>query len=228
MTKSSNVIALRPKKPIRGLYPRPMPPTDLGVIREDGTAEHFRPAPEVMSWVNLALLDEASPLHNPDHMHLQDADIACLWAWSAFDKAQKVVVGSAEQLMLRAGGWQKARMEEPFLRWFGRVPAFLITLAADYCLQTDEVGWCALIEHELYHIAQAKDEHGSPKFSKDGQPSLCIRGHDVEEFTGVVARYGVGRPDSAVAKMVEAAQRRPLFSGGDVAHACGTCLTMAA
>jgi hypothetical protein len=49
------------------------------------------------------------------------------------------VVGQAEQVVFRAGGWQKARMEQQMRDWFDDVPAFIITLAADYCAQCSDL-----------------------------------------------------------------------------------------
>ena len=61
-----------------------------------------------------------------------------------------------------------------------------------------------------------------PAFSRDtGLPKLMIKGHDVEEFVGVVRRYGMSED---VRKLVEVANRAPELSGFDVANACGTCL----
>ena len=123
---------------------------------------------------------------------------------------------------MRAGGWQKARMEQQMYEWFGRIPKFIITLAADYCSQCNDLEFCALVEHELYHIAQATDELGSPKFNKEtGQPVLKLRGHDVEEFVGVVRRYGASRD---VQQLVDAANRPAEVGHLDIARACGTCM----
>lgn len=61
-----------------------------------------------------------------------------------------------------------------------------------------------LVEHELYHITQATDDFGAPKFNKEGQPVLKLRGHDVEEFVGVVRRYGAS---VEVQELVDAANR---------------------
>lgn len=44
---------------------------------------------------------------------------------------------------MRAGGWQKARMEQQMHEWFGAVPKFIITLAADYCSQCSDAEFCA-------------------------------------------------------------------------------------
>lgn len=75
-----------------------------------------------------------------------------MWASGAFEKKGRYVLGQCEQVMLRAGGWQKARMEQQMHEWFGRIPKFIITLAADYCEQCSDLEFCALVEHELYHI----------------------------------------------------------------------------
>lgn len=185
----------------------------------------FCPAPEIAEWVQDTILADDGPLHNPDHVHLMDADIAFMWASSAFSKKGRTVVGQAEQVMFRSSGWQRARQEQQMREWFGHVPDFIITLAADYCAECSDLEFCALVEHELYHIAQAEDEFGVPKFGKDGMPKLVLRGHDVEEFIGVVRRYGA-TPE--VARMVDAAKRAPEAGNINIARACGTCLLRAA
>ncbi len=205
---------------------RPMPPASLiPESIDDLIYTQLAPASEIGAWVKETILSDAGVLHNPDHAHLIDADLCFLWASAAFTKQGRTVVGQAEQVMFRAGGWQKARQEQQMREWFGYVPAFTITLAADYCAQCSDAEFCALLEHELYHIAQEKDEFGAPKFTKDGMPKLALRGHDVEEFTGVVRRYGAS-PE--VARMVEAAKGPAEVSRINIAHACGTCLKVAA
>lgn len=184
----------------------------------------FCPAPELLAWVEQTIFARGGALYNPDHAHLVDADLAFLWAPSAFEKAGRTVLGQAEQVMLRAGGWQKARQEQQMVEWFGRVPAFLITLAADYCVGCTDAEFCALVEHELYHVGQSKDPYGAPAFDKLGRPKLRIVGHDVEEFVGVVARYG---PSADVQRLVAAAGTAPALPRLDIARACGCCLKMA-
>jgi hypothetical protein len=68
------------------------------------------------------------------------------------------------------------------------------------------------------------DDFGQPAFDKEGNPKIAIRGHDVEEFVGVVARYGVGHPDGKLAQMVAAVSRGPGASPLRIAQACGTCM----
>ncbi len=199
---------------------RPYPPNNF--VDELSPYIRLTPANDVGEWLQLHLLSKGSDLFNPDHAHLNDADIGFMWASSAFSKRGRTVLGQAEEVMLRAGGWQKARMEQQMYEWFGRVPKFIITLAADYCSQCSDLAFCALVEHELYHIAQATDEYGAPKFHREtGQPVLTLRGHDVEEFVGVVRRYGAG---DEVQALVDAAGKTPEVAHLNIARACGTCM----
>ncbi|WP_313459331.1 putative metallopeptidase [Achromobacter sp.] len=51
-----------------------------------------------------------------------------------------------------------------------------------------------------------------------------IVGHDVEEFVGVVARYG---PSADVQRLVAAAGTVPAAPRLNIARACGCCLKVA-
>jgi hypothetical protein len=84
----------------------------------------------------------------------------------------------------------------------------------------------ALVEHELYHAGHARDEYGLPKFRRDGSPAFRLRGHDVEEFVGVVRRYGAEA--AGVSALVDAAAGRPEVAAAHIAEACGNCLLRAA
>ncbi|CZV59155.1 Uncharacterised protein [Enterobacter hormaechei] len=201
---------------------RPYPPVNF--IASDNWQPYTRliPANEVHEWVNRQILSDTGSIHNHDHEHLVEADLCFMWASDSFPKKGRLVLGQAEQVMLRAGGWQKARMEQQMYEWFGRIPKFIITLAADYCSQCSDLEFCALVDHELYHIAQEVDEFGSPKFYRDsGLPKLCMRGHDVEEFIGVVRRYGAS---ADVQELVDAANNPAEVAKINIARACGTCL----
>ncbi|MDP9528510.1 putative metallopeptidase [Pseudomonas protegens] len=205
---------------------RPMPPASL--LELAGLSDfgiRLTPAPEVWEWLQAEILADTGSIHNEDHAHLLDADIRVMWASSSFEKQGRTVLGQAEQVAFRAGGWQKARMEQQMRDWFGEVPAFIITLAADYCAECSDVDFCALVEHELYHIAQAKDQYGVPKFTQAGLPKLEMRGHDVEEFVGVVRRYGAS---SDVQALVDAANNPAEVGKLNISRACGTCLLKSA
>ncbi|WHU44550.1 putative metallopeptidase [Pseudomonas fulva] len=200
---------------------RPMPPADL----LESLWLTFRPAPEVWEWIQTEILSTTGSIHNEEHAHLVDANVGVLWASSAFAKKGRAVLGQAEQLMIRAGGWQKARQEQQMRDWFGEEPEFLITLAGDYCFQCSEAEFCALVEHELYHIGHKLDKYGAPAFTQDGMPKLEMRGHDVEEFVGVVRRYG---PSHDVQQLIDAASRPPEVAKINISRACGTCLLKSA
>ncbi|MET0775453.1 MAG: putative metallopeptidase [Pseudomonas mandelii] len=205
---------------------RPYPPASLLKLSElSDFGIRQTPAPEVWEWISEKILADTGSIHNVDHAHLLDADIRVMWASSAFSKKGRTVVGQAEQVAFRAGGWQKARMEQQMMDWFGDVPSYIITLAADYCAQCSDADFCALVEHELYHIAQAKDQYGAPKFTQEGLPKLEMRGHDVEEFVGVVRRYGAS-PD--VQALVDAAKKPAEVGKLNISRACGTCLLRSA
>jgi hypothetical protein len=205
---------------------RPLPPDSILPDVEYYAGDiRLTPAPEVWEWIQSEILADTGSIHNPDHAHLLDSDIGFLWASTGFKQKGRFVLGQAEQVMFRAGGWQKARQEQQMTAWFGRVPTYLITLAADYCSQCTDAEFCALVEHELYHIAQVVNEHGEPKFTQDGMPKLYLRGHDVEEFVGVVRRYGAS---VAVQELIEAASNPPEVAKLNIARACGTCLLKSA
>ena len=205
---------------------RPLPPAAISNSADmHALGIRLISAPEVWDWLQAEILADTGSIHNEDHAHLLDADIQIMWASSHFEKQGRTVLGQAEQVAFRAGGWQKARMEQQMLDWFGEVPAFIITLAADYCATCSDADFCALIEHELYHIAQATDQYGQPSFTKEGAPKLKLRGHDVEEFVGVVRRYGAS-PD--VQALVDAANKPAEVGKLNISRACGTCLLRSA
>lgn len=120
------------------------------------------------------------------------------------------------------GKWARARADMQIKQWFDFVPDFIITLDAEYCRECGDAEFMALVEHELYHAAQETDAFGAPKFSRStGRPVFTIRGHDVEEFVGVVRRYGADA--AGIRAIVDAANRPPEIARAQIAHACGTC-----
>jgi hypothetical protein len=200
---------------------RPLPPAMFA----DPMNCRFAPAPEVLVWARSTILTEGGPLHNEEHAHLEYADIAFLWAPGGFAKQGRTVLGMCEEMTFRCGPWQKGRQQQQMADWFGTVPQFLITLDARYCLQCTDTEFCALVEHELYHAGQEKDEFGQPAFTKDGLPKFAMRSHDVEEFIGVVRRYGAS---ADVQRLIDAAKGAPEAGKHNIARACGTCLLKAA
>jgi len=205
---------------------RPIPPETIGQFADGKDwADAYIPAPEVLQWAMDTFVIEGAHLFNEDHAHLKDAPIAFLWAAGGFEKQGRWVLGQCEDVTFRCGAWQKGRQEQQMLQWFGYVPSFLITLAADYCAECSDAEFCALVEHELYHMEQKTNAEGEPQFTDEGQPKLKLRGHDVEEFVGVVRRYGA---NEVVKAMVEAANKAPEVAKINIARACGTCLLKSA
>lgn len=200
------------------LMPRPYPPVEL---REPGS--QFTPAIDLAFWLTETFIEERAPLENPDHSHLQQAQIGVLWTNFPNERQLRAVLGTAEMPVFRGNPWQKERQLSQLRQWFGTEPDFLLTFFAPFLTTTDDASFCAIIEHELYHCGQAIDEYGSPKFRKDGTPVFTIRQHDVEEFVGVVERYGVGALETGVSRMVEAAKKIPAVRKSDIGRACGTC-----
>lgn len=184
----------------------------------------FEPSPELRLWVQQAFLEEDGPLHNPDHGHLRRARIGFLWTNVPNTKQGKSVAGTAEIPSSQGSVWGKARAKYQLDGWFRDRLHFLITLDASYAFECDDVHFAALIDHELYHCAQARDIFNCPRFTKDGDPVFALRGHDAEEFVGVVRRYGVGAAASGVAELVAAASLTPEIARIKISQACGTCL----
>lgn len=204
---------------------RPIPPEHILVGPHEIA---FEPAPDVWEWALQNIIQDTGEIHNPDHAHLEHADVGILWTSVMNSRKGRTVVGMAEKPQFMCNKWQKARQELQIKQWFGAMPDFIITLDAGYCAQAADVDFCMLVEHELYHCAQQQDQYGTPKFAKDtGKPLFEIAGHDVEEFVGVVSRYGVGN-DSQLKALVDAAVSRPQVAKAAMSRACGTCMARAA
>jgi Putative phage metallopeptidase len=207
----------------------PLPPADLGQYREPGGWVHIVPATGLRDWILKTFIEEGAKLFNEEHRHLREARFECLWASGSFDKQGRTVIGLTEEVSFRVSGWPRWRQEQQLQGWFGLpLPDYLITLDASYCSTAGEAEVCALVEHELYHIGQKRNAFGEFEFTQDGAPKLFIRGHDVEEFVGVVRRYGVGHPGGKLAQLVEAGRSNPTVSRLHLAQACGTCLLKSA
>jgi len=204
---------------------RPMPPESMFDIER---GDQFIPAPEIVEWATATFIEEGAPLYNPEHGHLEQASIGALWTNVANSRNGRMIVGQCETGdPMAMGKWAKAKARIQVEQWFGSIPDFILTFDAGYASQCSDIEWCALLEHELLHAAQERDVFGAPKFSAStGRPVWAIRGHDVQEFTSIVRRYGA---DAAhVREFVDAANQRPEIGHANIAHACGVCLSKAA
>lgn len=201
---------------------RPRPPAAL--LDQADLVPRFEPASDLLAWARATFIDDGGALFNPDHQHLAAATIGMLWTNAPNARHGRRVVGQCE---FKPGGgsqgkWARARAQAQIFGWFGETPDFLITIDAGWAARASDPEFCAVIEHELYHAGQAQDEFGAPKFTEmTGMPVFCIRGHDIEEFTGVVKRYGASVVHAeafatAIASTADVPAER-------IAVACGTC-----
>lgn len=207
---------------------RPFPPANFFDQAEEEQAIRLIPAPELKAWVFANFLTLGGPLHNPDHDHIaemlhdNEEFLAFAWASSAYKSKQAMVLGQCERVMFNVGGWRKARQEQQMRDWFGFVPTYLITIDGNFCDKANDREFCALLEHELYHIGVERDEDGEMQFSSStGLPKHYLAGHDVEEFIGVTKRWGVSK---SVKRLVDAAKNPPFVSDLEISKCCGNCV----
>lgn len=199
---------------------RPRPPEE---ILSGLSSKSFLPSPELGEWARATFIESGSPLENTEHAHLQQAEVEFAWTNEPNSRHGRVILAQCELMPPMAmGKWARSRATQQMSDWFGQMPDFLITISAEVGEIMDDVSFCALVEHELYHAAQDTDEFGMPKFSKKtGRPVFAIRGHDVEEFVGVVDRYGMA--GEKMRELVEAANRGPSIEASTITAACGNC-----
>jgi hypothetical protein len=200
---------------------RPLPPEQLREHALVDERQDFEPDRDAWEWIRATFLEQTSPLHNPEHAHLRFAHVGILWTNVGNSRQMRRILGQAEMPMARGGKWAKARHDLQLREWFGSVPDFVITLDAPFCAEADDASFCALVEHELMHCAQRRNPYGAPLFSRStGKPIFGIRGHDVEEFVGIVRRYGA--IDGGVLALAAAAREKPLIDLAKIATVCGT------
>lgn len=213
---------------VQRLLTRPRPPEDMQTIEGLVHPDRFLPATELTGWIRDAYLDPDGPLYTEEHAHLAAARIECLWTTAENKRYMRRIVGQAEipeHTVARLGKWQRGRALQQLREWFGEPPDFLLTFDALHAGEVDDATFAALVDHELFHCSQAEDEFGQPMFRKvDGRPVFRIRGHDIEEFVGVVRRFGVQAAGPAATDFVIAAARKPEIAAGKLTQACGTCM----
>ncbi|AYO54185.1 putative metallopeptidase [Acinetobacter wuhouensis] len=207
---------------------RPFPPTDFIDQAEEEEVIRLAPAPDLKEWVVANWLTVGGHLHNPDHDHIaellhdDETFLAFAWASSAAVAKKRMVLGQCEKVMINVGGWKKARQEQQMRDWFGFVPVYLITVDASFCENSNDVEFCRLIEHELYHIGVERDEDGEPICSDvTGLPKHYLAGHDVEVFFGETKRWGA---DANVKRLLEIAKNAPFVSEKSISACCGNCV----
>ena len=186
--------------------------------------DYFLPSAELDTFARRTFLNDLSDMYNEEHEHLNKAHIGWLWTNVPNVKGGNRIVGTCEKPFFRGNKWSKHRQIMQMQEWFGGIPDFVITLDAQLSSEMSDLEFCATLDHELYHAGHQHDENGFPMFVVGtGMPSFYIRPHDVEEFVGIIERYGPkgGAGDSE--RFIEAAKNEPLFSGEEIIIACGSC-----
>jgi hypothetical protein len=201
---------------------RPMPPAEVLCLETVLKGLTFAAGDELLGWIEAAFLADEGPLHDERFNHLREASIGCLWAAVENTRQGKRILATAEAPNLQGPKWSKARQEHQLCVWFGAVPDFIITIDALWAESANDREFCAVVDHELRHCVQARDEHGSPRFNKmTGRPVFAIQGHDVEEFQATVERYGIEAAGDAAVDLVIAAAKPATLSDTRIAQACG-------
>lgn len=133
------------------------------------------------------------------HDHLTNARIALAWhkALKA-DVDGRLVLGKAK----KASDLDRELM--PY--------DFVIILNREFWMdpETKDVQRTALLDHELSHCEVTRDDDGEPKLDENDRVVYRMRKHDVEEFSGVVARNGIWKRDlEAFAKTLASKRSQP-------------------
>ena len=137
----------------------------------------------------------------PEFGHIVESEVRIEWLYRTHPevKAGRQVLGAVHEPNVTG------RLREVF-SWmlqdkFGGsdedVPIkFLVIIDYEYWAEADHRAREILIYHEACHIRPALGKDGEQRFDKEtGLPVLCLVGHDVEEFSAVVRRYGAWSDD---------------------------------
>lgn len=184
----------------------------------------IEPCPELTEWIGQMFLTPEQCYYNADHEHLADLRYECLWTNLEYNKSGQRIIGTAELADKGGNPWAAQRWHQQVESWYGYVPDFILTFDAIWLSEAEPVQICALVEHELYHCYFALDKYGNPKLDKYGGLKPALRPHDVEEFVGVVRRYGLVTSD-AHKEMAEAIIAGPTIAAHELRGMCGVCQT---
>lgn len=145
----------------------------------------------------------------PEFTHLVDGEAKIDWLMRTGPKikAGRDILGTC--YMPTVQGELRDMFEWLLGNLLGELPDFLIVLDEGYWSEADARLREILVYHELLHAGQKVDQYGSPKFTQEGLPCWCIRGHDVEEFTETVRRYGAWNGDIQSFVAAAASHARP-------------------
>jgi len=153
-------------------------------------AVKYLDAPEVSHIVN-GLIKQ-----NREFKHLREAKILCRFRIGQWSSRGKMILGQAKVL-------------SAFERFETGAELAVIVNGDIWDTLTNHQKE-ALVHHELCHFEQMTNKEGEPKYDDNDRPMYKIVGHDLEEFSAVVKRYGLWMED--VKQLVKAADEHRQLS----------------
>jgi hypothetical protein len=136
----------------------------------------------------IELLNEVRREYHPE---LLDASFIVLTRSPAAQKGGKTVLGSVKKASAEAQGLA------------GEGADYILTLSLNDWNALRDRQRRALLDHELCHCVGEEDE-------ETGEMKWKLRGHDIEEFTDVIRRWGAWPED--IIQAVETLQQLDLFA----------------
>ena len=125
-----------------------------------------------------------------DHADLAQAEIRYIFRDKAPRSRGRAVLGRARKIT-GLNRWLIQGDEDD-------LPLFVIEISQDTWEDLTDEGRRALVDHELSHLVVTTDD--------DGALVGGLRGHDLEEFVGVVERHGLWKADVAAMGTAAAAK----------------------
>jgi len=183
----------------------------------------IHPDLELSDWVHRTFIgteEEPEPEFKiEEHYHLVGVPIGFMWMNSEAKSKGNWVIGTAELVGRLGDHWQTAQYHYHLARYYGDLPTFLIRLDAVFCAEASPIQIARLIDHELCHCG-IKMKDGSPVVDRYGNFTFIQRGHDVEEFIGPTARWGLKAASPATRALVAAANSHPEFDEAEFDEHC--------
>jgi len=123
-----------------------------------------------------------------EHKPLADAQIVYVWRDEATRSAGRITLAKAR----RVGGLNAFLINASagLVDSSANVPLFVIEVARNTWARLKTAQRTALVDHELCHLRCFKDD--------DGELTLSLVGHDLEEFAQIVRRHGMWKADVAL------------------------------
>jgi Putative phage metallopeptidase len=134
------------------------------------------------------IADELIPKHH-EHLILRADEIRYVFRDDTPTSKGRFVLGKARKVDGLACYLANAEPEAPnSFEDHEIADMFVIEISEPMWAQLTPAGRIALVDHELCHFAMDVDE-------VEGTVKRAIRGHSVEEFTEIVHRHGLWRPE---------------------------------